>query len=122
MGIVMNFAEFRKKSTIALGFLALVSASPAHAKISCAEIAAHHIDRFFDSLMEMESVPSQDENPCTGAMERVAVESNPAEGTVLFFDSGDVRANLDRFQAILCMDGRAYVRNLVKNSDICDTR
>lgn len=118
----MNLSGIRKNSIISIGFMALVTASPSYAKMSCAEIAAHHIDSFFDSLMELESVPSRHENPCTGAMEKVAVESNPAEGTVLFFDSGDVRADLDRFHAILCTDGRAYVRNLVKSSEVCDTR
>jgi hypothetical protein len=120
--IVVKILGIRKNSTFAIGFMALVSASPSHAKISCAEIAAHHIDSFFDSLIKLESIPSRHENPCTGTMEKVAVESNPAEGTILFFDSGDVQANLDRFHAILCKDGRAYVRNLVKSSEICDTR
>jgi hypothetical protein len=110
------------KSITMLGFFAISSTSSVLAKVSCAEIAAHHIDRFYESQMELESVTSNAENLCTGAIERAAVESNPGEGTLLFFDSGDVRANLDRFQVLLCADGRAYVRNLVKNQVICDTR
>ncbi|MBL4721960.1 MAG: hypothetical protein JKY20_12635 [Alphaproteobacteria bacterium] len=110
------------KSILVLGFFAVSAVSPVVAKVSCAEIAAHHIDRFFESRMEIESATSQSINPCTGKLEQAAIESNPGEGTLLFFDSGDVRANLDRFQAFLCFDGRAYVRNLVKKQDICDTR
>jgi hypothetical protein len=110
------------KSITFLGFFVVSSTSSVLAKVSCAEIAAHHIDRFYESRIELESVTSDAENPCTGAVERAAVESNPGEGTLLFFDSGDVRANLDRFQAFICADGRAYVRNLVKNQEICDTR
>ncbi|MGY8959222.1 MAG: hypothetical protein ACKVKG_06780 [Alphaproteobacteria bacterium] len=83
------------KSITILGFFAVSSVSPVLAKVSCAEIAAHHIDRFYDSQMELESVTSDAENPCRGAVERVAVESNPGEGTLLFFDSGDVHAKLD---------------------------
>lgn len=92
------------------------------AQVNCEQIALSHIDAFVDHPMEIENVDTVTKNPCNGKLEQAAVELKPGEGRLTLFLNGDLFADLERYTALACRDGRAFVRNVTREHVICDTR
>lgn len=92
------------------------------AQVDCSEVANNHIEIFMGHSMEMENVNDVLLNKCTGKNEAAAVEMKPGEGKVISFVGGDIEGDLEKYAVLVCSDGRSFVKNIMKDHLICDTR